>query len=297
VDLSLVDLHSHTHESDGSLAPEELIALAKNTGLRALAITDHDTLEGYLKARQPATDAGIELICAIELNSRLYFAPPGGDYRSVHLLGYFLAGPPSGPFTARLQKALEDRRTRNGQLINRLRGLGIDITLEEVENRGRTLTGRPHFARVLVEKGYASSFDDAFTRYIGETAPTFVERESQTTEQAIQSIRDAGGIPSLAHPIRLSMTRDGERAVILRMKEAGLLALEVFHSEHNADEQAYYSRLAKDLDLLPTGGSDFHGAPKPNVKLGSGINNNIRVPYTIVEQMRKLLQQPTEHRA
>ncbi len=287
-----IDLHAHTNESDGTLPPEELIALAAASKLDALAITDHDTIEGYSKARVCARDAGVDLICGIELNSRLYF-PPGDDYRSVHLLGYFPNDAPSAAFTERLHRAHEDRRIRNGKLIEVLRKLGLEITLQEVEARGRSLTGRPHFARVLVEKGYASSFEDAFTRYIGESAPSFVERQSQTTEEAIQTIREGGGIPSLAHPVRLSLPREAERAVIIRLKDAGLMALEAWHSEHSPELQAHYKSLAKDLELLVTGGSDFHGGPKPGVKLGTGLKDNIRVPRSVLENMRQLRSTPS----
>jgi 3',5'-nucleoside bisphosphate phosphatase len=281
----LVDLHSHTNESDGTLTPTELVALAKRTGLAAIAITDHDTFAGYEKAKSAAQAAGLDLVRGIELNSILHVSIDDHQ-RHVHVLAYFPSGAPLPGFSSWLAQGQEDRRTRNRRLIGALQKRGIDITLEEVEARGRSMAGRPHFARILVEKGYAADSDDAFQRYIGETAPSYIERQSQTTEETIQIIRAGAGIPVVAHPIRLSLPRDLERRVLKQLKDAGLLGLEVYHSEHPPDAQTHYLQLADELKLLPTGGSDFHGAIKPNVDLGTGVNNNIRVPGDFLDRLR-----------
>ncbi|MGI8961555.1 MAG: PHP domain-containing protein [Bryobacteraceae bacterium] len=280
-----IDLHSHTNESDGTLAPGELISVAKKIGLSAIAITDHDTFSGFEKAEPIAAEAGLDLLRGIELNSRLR-PEIDRDQRHVHVLAYFPSGVPRPPFSSWLAKEQEDRRTRNRRLIEALQKRGIDITLQEVEARGRSMAGRPHFARILVEKGYARTSDEAFRSYIGETAPSYVERQSQTTEEAIQIIREGGGIPVVAHPVRLSLPRAVERQVLLKLKDAGLLGLEVYHSEHPPELQAYYLRLADELRLLPTGGSDFHGTAKPGVKLGTGLKDNIRVPRDFLDRMR-----------
>jgi 3',5'-nucleoside bisphosphate phosphatase len=281
-----VDLHSHTNESDGTLTPAELVSLAKRIGLAAIAITDHDTFTGYEKAKSFAVDTGLDLVRGIELNSILSLSIDG-QQRHVHVLAYFPCGVPLQGFSTWLTQEQEDRRTRNRLLIGALQKRGIDITLEEVEERGRSMAGRPHFARILVEKGYAADSDDAFQRYIGETAPSYIERQSQTTEEAIEIIRAGGGIPVVAHPIRLSLRQDLERRVLQRLKDAGLLGLEVYHSEHPPNVQAHYLRVADELKLFPTGGSDFHGAIKPNVHLGTGLNHNIRVPREFLDRMRE----------
>lgn len=280
-----VDLHSHTNESDGTLTPAELVSLAKRIGLAAIAITDHDTFAGYEKAGSVAAAAGLDIVRGIELNSILGLSIDGHQ-RHVHVLAYFPSGAPLPGFSTWLAQEQEDRRTRNRRLILALQKRGIDITLEEVEARGRSMAGRPHFARILVEKGYASDSDDAFRRYIGESAPSYIERQSQTTEEAIQIIRAGGGVPVVAHPIRLSLSEDLERHVLQELKHVGLLGLEVYHSEHPPDAQAHYLRLADELKLLPTGGSDFHGAIKPSVNLGTGLNHNIRVPREFLDRMR-----------
>ncbi len=281
-----IDLHSHTNESDGSLTPEELISLAASTGLAALAITDHDTLSGYEKARPFARQAALDLVCGIELNTRMSAAALRSS-RSVHLLAYFVSGQPANSFLTWLENERTERRSRNQRLARKLRSDGIDITVEEVEARGRSLAGRPHFARILVEKGYARNSEEAFRRYLGEEAPSFVPRESKTAEEAIDIVRSAGGVPVVAHPIRLGLPRAQERELLMRYRRAGLLGLEIYHSEHPPELQAYYHQLAAELDLLPTGGSDFHGAIKPDTQLGTGINGNVRVPAAFLEGLRQ----------
>jgi 3',5'-nucleoside bisphosphate phosphatase len=282
-----VDLHSHTNESDGSLTPGELVLLAKRSDLDALAITDHDTFSGYEKAVPFARDAGLDLVRGIELNAK--FQLGGGPARSVHLLGYFPRGEPSEEFSTFLEEQRNERRSRNHRLADALQRRGVNVSVEEVEARGRSLAGRVHFARILVDKGYAADSGDAFRRYLGEDAPTYVHRESHTIEETIKIVRRGGGVPVLAHPIRISLPRDTERAVFLQLQQAGLMGLEVYHSEHPPALQAHYRQIAEELALLPTGGSDFHGAPKPDIDLGTGFKGNVRVPREFLDRMRELV--------
>src|ERR1700722_1868484 len=193
----MIDLHSHTDRSDGTSTPAELIAEALHVGLAGLAITDHDTFAGYDVAAPLASKAGLELICGIELSTRYQ----GG---SVHLLGYFPLTPPSKELRAWLDSILEARRDRNLRLIAKLQSLGVDITLAEVETMGRTLTARPHFARVLIEKGYAKDVQDAFDKFLDESARGFVQRQEVPMEEALERILGSGGVPSLAHPVRVA---------------------------------------------------------------------------------------------
>lgn len=281
-----IDLHSHTNESDGSLSPAELVALAGRIGLAAIAVTDHDTFEGYEQAVPFARTIGLDLVRGIELNTLLNLQ--GKEHRYLHLLTYFPSGEPSEDFKNWVDRERDDRRNRNRRLAEALQRQGVDITLEEVETRGKSLAGRVHFARILVQKGYAVNAEDAFRRYLGESAPSYVHRESQTTEQAIRIVRSGGGVPVIAHPVRLTLSRNVERKVLARLRQAGLLGLEVYHSEHSPSLQAYYRQLADELDLLPTGGSDFHGAAKPNIDLGTGLNGNLRVPLEFLDRMRGL---------
>jgi len=278
----MIDLHSHTDRSDGTFTPAELIAEAARVGLTGLAITDHDTFAGYDAAASCAASAGLELICGIELSTRYQGA-------SVHLLGYFPLTPPSKDIRAWLDLILEGRRDRNNRLITRLQSLGIDITLAEVETMGRTLTARPHFARVLVDKGYAKDIQDAFDKYLDESARGFVQRQEVPMEDALERILVSGGVPSLAHPIRVAKNNWEKLAAYVEdLAGLGLRAIEVYHSDHTPENTSYYASLAERFRLGMTGGSDFHGANKPLISLGTGKRGNLNVPGQLLESLKAL---------
>jgi predicted metal-dependent phosphoesterase TrpH len=273
----LIDLHSHTNESDGTSSPAQLIEEAARAGVDVLGITDHDTFAGFDRAWEPARAAGIELICGIELSTKLYG-------HSVHLLGYFL-GPNHGlgEFREWVREMQASRRDRNRRLAARLRELGFDITLEEAEARGHGMTGRPHFAQVMLEKGYVSNFRQAFDEYLDESAKGYVERTEPRFAEGVERIRNAGGIASLAHPVRV---RGDVAALMPELRGAGLNAIEAYHSDHGPAETELYLGLAERYRLLVTGGSDFHGEVKPGVMLGTGCNGNLGVPESVMERLR-----------
>jgi predicted metal-dependent phosphoesterase TrpH len=280
----VIDLHTHTNESDGSYTPAELIVHAVALKLEALAISDHDTFAGYDQAVQPAADAGLDLVCAIELGARTI----GSPRRAVHLLGYFLHKPPATQFRGWLDELLRNRRERNIRLIDKLQSMGVEITLHEVERIGRTLTGRPHFARVLVHKGYAANSEEAFRKYLGESASAFVERQQPDANVGIQQILAGGGLPFLAHPGRLNIRDpEAEEHLIAALKDAGLKGIEVYHSDHRQADVERYSGLAKKYDLAVSGGSDFHGDAKPRVALGTGVDGNVNVPKWVLDKLRR----------
>jgi predicted metal-dependent phosphoesterase TrpH len=279
----VIDLHSHTNESDGTYTPGELVGLAMESGVEALAISDHDTFSGFDQALPLAQSRGLDLVCGIELSTRV----PGTKVRTVHLLGYFLHQPPPAKFREWLNELIEGRRDRNQRLITSLRERGVDIELREVEKLGRTLTGRPHFARVLIQKGYASSFDEAFRRYLGESAPSYVERFAPYVADAIQRVVDGGGLPVLAHPIRLGLRdRGAEENFIGELRDAGLRGIEVFHSDHAPADMERYAGIARKYNLAVSGGSDFHGEVKPQISLGTGNNGNLNIPKSVLEGLR-----------
>lgn len=282
-----IDLHSHTNESDGTFTPSELVQLASQLQLDALAITDHDTFLGYELAIPFAREANLDLVCGIELSTKANWSDDSQS-QVVHLLAYFLNGGPSQSFRGWLEGLQQRRRERNERLLASLQRQGVEISLGEVEAVGRSLTGRPHFARILIRKGYAANQEEAFERYLGEAAPSYVEYEVPFTEEAIGQVLMGGGIPVVAHPIRL-MLRDSERERIFltRLRDAGLAGLEVFHSDQDAHWQAHYARLADELELLATGGSDFHGALKPRIQLGTGAEKNVRVPRSVLDRLRE----------
>lgn len=285
----MIDLHSHTDRSDGTFTPDELVAEAMRVGLTGLSITDHDTFAGYDAAREilARTYAGsrLELICGIELSTRYQ----GG---SVHLLGYFPSTPPSEDLRGWLDLILERRRDRNIRLIAKLQSLGMDITLAEVETQGRTLTGRPHFARVLVDKGYAKDIQNAFDLYLDESARGFVHRQEVPMDEALRRILDSGGVPSLAHPVRVAKNNwDKLAAYVEDLAGLGLRAIEVYHSDHSPENVSYYRSLAERFRLGITGGSDFHGANKPEISLGTGKRDNLHVADALLDGLKKLAAQ------
>ena len=283
----MIDLHTHTDQSDGSVPPHRLVYEALALGLEALAITDHDTLAGYDLAKPAAAEAGLELLCGIELSTRLEQKTAGPRMPSVHLLGYFIDTGPAAAFRDWLRQQQESRRKRNLALVAKLQSLGVDITLEEVQAIGRNLTGRPHFARVLVAKGYVSNSQEAFDLYLADHARAAVEREEPTLSEGIRRIRAGGGLPSLAHPVRLPQREPASlRALLAELCEAGLQGIEVYHSEHSRHDTEFYLQLASEFGLAATGGSDFHGDNKPSIHLGSGRKNNLHLPYALLDQIR-----------
>ena len=278
----MVDLHSHTFESDGTDSPSSLIDKAAAAGVTTLAITDHDTFSAHPAAQARASELGIRLIRGVEISTK-------ARNRSVHLLAYWFHPPVPEAFELWLSHMLEYRRERNRRLAERLRSLGVGIEVAEAEALGRTITGRVHFAKVLIAKGYVKTIGEAFNKYIGEDAPGFVLMEDPQTPDAIRKVREFGGVPVLAHPIRLGMKDpDIEEAFIREQVEAGLLGLEVMHSDHDEVARTRYGTLAERYGLAPSGGSDYHGDIKPKVLLGRGVGGNVTVPHEWVDKLASL---------
>ena len=284
----MIDLHTHTDRSDGTLAPTALVDRAVETGLTALAITDHDTFAGYELAAGTASAKGLELICGIELSTRPDWSGEGQRPPSIHLLAYFPADLPSSDFRSWIQAMLDSRHQRNLGLIAKLQSLGVDIKLEEVQALGKHLTARPHFAQVLLRKGYVSSLQEAFDLYLADEAKAAVPRDEPPLKEAIRKVGEAGGIASLAHPVRIAGGRDRAKLepFLQDLASAGLHALEVIHSEHQPADVALYREMVERFDLLATGGSDFHGDTKPGIELGTGRNNNVHVDAALLDRMR-----------
>jgi predicted metal-dependent phosphoesterase TrpH len=243
---AVYDLHLHTTASDGTLPPRELVRAAKSSGLRAFAVTDHDTVEGIPEAMEEAAALGIELVSGVEVSANF------GD-ASVHVLGLFIEH--REPWLTKFfAEARERRIDRVHEMVRKLGSLGVVIYAEAVFARSSHGTvGRPHVAEVLVARGVVATMSEAFERYLGQDCPAYVGYEKVTLRDAVELIRRAGGVASLAHPVLL---RDD--SLIPRMVDDSLQALEVFHKDHTAEKAAEYDVMASKLGLLPTGGSDFH---------------------------------------
>ncbi|HWG39413.1 MAG TPA: PHP domain-containing protein [Candidatus Acidoferrales bacterium] len=275
----MIDLHAHTSESDGSLSPVDLIKLAVESGLEALAITDHDTFAGYDQAVPAARESSLELVCGIELSTK-------HQLQTVHLLGYFLHGAPTLEFRNWILKLQESRKERNHELLHKLQSCGFDLNIAEATSIARSQLGRPHIAELMLAKGYVSSLQHAFDDYLGENGKCYVARQEPLLTNAVAKIIAAGGIPSLAHPGRISSDLELIEYIVHQMQQTGLCALEVYHSEHGREQIAVYESLARELRIGITGGSDFHGSSKPGVKLGTGNKGDLSIPISVLYQLR-----------
>lgn len=277
--MSRIDLHLHTTHSDGSFSTREVMTFAKQAGVTALAITDHDIVEGIAEATAIGAELGIEVVPGVEISSRL------GE-SELHILGYFLNW--TDPLLAQRLSSLRDsRHTRNPKIVQRLNELGIPITYEEVRAlAGTESVGRPHIARLLMEKKFVTSAKEAFDRYLANGRPAFVDRELPEPAQAVQWIREAGGVPVLAHPTWVRTSADGLRTLIRELKATGLGGIEVHYSTHTPSQTTEYLDLAKQCDLVVTGGSDFHGVTKPDIEVGIG-RGQLKVSEKLLDPLRK----------
>ncbi len=245
--MSRVDLHVHTSVSDGVLSPYHVIREAGKRGISAVGITDHDTMQGLPYAEAAGRKFGVEVIPGVELSADY-------DKKEIHVLGYYCD--PSNPFLRKtLKKIRVSRLERMIKMVEKVKQLGMSIELSDVLHfvKGNML-GRPHLARALCAKGYCETPAEAFQRYIGFSGPAFVDRLKFTPFDAIFLIRNARGIPVLAHPGLY-----GEDSMIHSLVGAGLLGIEAFHPDHQLFANIRYMRTAKKYNLLVTGGSDFHG--------------------------------------
>ena len=250
----------HSTASDGTTPPEDLPALAAEAGLSAIALTDHDTTAGLAGCAEAAAKIGLRFVPGIELS-----ADPGKPSGTMHVLGYGVREP--APDLAAITRQLHAARAeRAPRIVDRLRELGVDITMDEVaEQADGASIGRPHIATVLVAKGYVKTVEDAFRRYIGQGGPAYFRKDRVAPADAIDAIHGAGGLAVLAHPIQLRYEDDAElNATVSRRVDAGLDGLEVWRPDHRGDLVAQYAALAARFDLITTGGSDFHGHRKPN---------------------------------
>jgi len=277
--MSEIDLHTHTTASDGTLSPDELVQLAASLDLRAVAVTDHDTVGGLSQALRAGQEAGVEVIPGCELSIDF----PTGQ---MHIVGLFLPDPP-----LELQATLDDlqyrRNTRNDRILAKLEEVGVKVELQEIQElAGEASIGRPHIARVLVQKGVVEDIDQAFRNYIGPGGAAYVPKDKLGPERAIQVLKREGATVILAHPCTLEVGTQELRDLLSRLKEQGLDGMEAYYSDHTPDQTETYLQLCREYDLLVSGGSDFHGSVKKDIQLGVG-RGNLDLPYSLVRRMRQ----------
>jgi len=278
-----IDLHIHTTASDGTFTPEQVVSHAHQLKLKAIAITDHDTVAGSKEALGSGIPPSLGFLTGVEISSTPPPFYPGSG--SFHLLGYSirLENPKLNRTLEKLQQA---RKNRNPTIISRLNELGISINLNEVRKEaGEGQLGRPHIAQLMVKKRVVASIDEAFDQFLGTGKPAYVDKQRVECFKAIEIILDAGGVPVLAHPGLLDYKTENQiDELIGKLKKAGIQGVEVYYSGHTPDQTRLYAELAKRHDLLMTGGSDFHGAIQPDIEMGSGRGDLI-VPYELFEKL------------
>ena len=274
----MIDLHTHSTESDGTLTPQELMQLASDIGLSAIALTDHDTVGELSKAKPVAESLGIELVPGIELST---------DYNGteVHMLGFYIDDT-NPAFLKKLQEFIDSRNLRNEKMAFLLQKEGFSITLEDLyrEYPDSVIT-RAHFARYLVEHGYVKDRDTIFRKYLGDNCRCYVPREKITPFEAIDLIHLGGGLAFFAHPVLCHMNHDRLRFFVRDLKEAGLTGMEAVYSMNSPGDERNMKKLAQEFDLLISGGSDFHGENKPYIHLGTG-KGNLRISDSILDAIK-----------
>ena len=278
-----IDLHIHTTASDGTFTPTEIVAHAIKLKLKAIAIADHDTLAGSSEALNSGIPAALEFLTGVEISA----APPPFYHHagSFHLLGYSI-NLDDTELNQTLEKLQLARKNRNPAIIDRLNELGIPIRLDEVrEEAGDVQLGRPHIAQMMIRKGVVSSIDEAFDQFLGTDKPAYVDKYRVKCSKAINAIRGAGGIPVLAHPSLLEYESESQLDDLIgQLKQMGIQGVEVYYSQHTADQTRLFAELAQRHDLLMTGGTDFHGSIHPDIEMGTG-KGNLFVPYELYDKL------------
>lgn len=281
----IIDLHVHSTASDGTYTPAEVAKLAKTIGLSAIALTDHDTIDGLEEFQKAGAALDIETIAGIE------FATLWTKHHrpEIHIVG--LGFDPNHPvLSERMKDIKESRNIRNQKMCEKLSSIGLHLTLDEVAaNAGGEIITRAHFANVLLQKGYIAKKEDAFSRYISTGLPGYVEREFLSPKLCIQTIKEAGGTAVLAHPTLYGLNLEQLEELCAELIPCGLDGIECQYSTYSPSETKAITALAEKMHLLPSGGSDFHGKNKPNIHLGSG-KSNLAIPYSFWEELKKRRQ-------
>ena len=274
----MIDLHCHSIFSDGTSTPEELVALAEQGGITALALTDHDTTDGLPRFMAAGAASTVQTVPGIELSAEF------GEV-TFHILGY-LFDPAHEAMQAALTWVREGRTERNVQILEKLNRLGYNLSYDDIRKHSSDdLIGRPHFAAALMEKGHFKHKDKIFQQLLGKGKAAYADRRRLTPEACVELIRTAGGVPVIAHPGQMKLTARSLRRLVKKLKEHGLGGIEVWHPTHQEYRADSFLRICQDFDLVATGGSDFHGKLTPDLTLGRGFGD-LHVPDAVLEALR-----------
>ncbi len=280
--MTRIDLHVHTTASDGTLTPAAVTARARGLGLAAIAITDHDTVEGVAEAVRAGKELDVEVVSGIELSC--YYRG-----REVHVLGYFI-DIASASLAETIRAVTENRKARNHIIAERMAADGLPVSIDELKRRfPYTVIGRLHFAEVLVEHGLADSVSDAFARYLNRGRPYFEPQKRMNMDEAAAAIDAAGGLAVLAHPYQYRYSEAEMRRLFADFKSCGGTGIECFYSGYDAEKSAFLTSAAAELGMCVTGGSDFHGSVKPDIELGSG-KGGLNVDRELLNKLKERIK-------
>jgi len=274
-----IDLHTHSLKSDGAQTPADVVRTAWQAGLSAMALADHDNIEGVPEAMAEGERLGIEVIPAVELSAQ--------SDTELHILGYFI-----DIHNKKLQDAmayaLRVRDERQEETCRKLNEQGFSITMDELrqEAHGNPVLCRAHFAQIMVRKGYAPSVQEAFSKYLSVGCYAYSNRQALTGPEAVSLIREAGGIAVAAHLHLIKMPDDQLREYLKELIPYGLQGVEGYYTDYTPDMEQRYRAMAKELGLVISGGTDYHGANKPHIAIGKG-RGNLEIPYTVLEGLRQ----------
>ncbi len=282
-----IDLHCHSYCSDGTFSPEGLVLLAKQQGLSALALTDHDTVDGLRAFHDAGKKHHFETISGIEFAAQY----AGFHQPEIHIVGLGF-DETSIALTEKMQEIQQSRHIRNQKMAEKLTAIGFPVSLEEVtQNAGGEIVTRAHFANVLLKKGFVADRATVFQRYLSVGCPAYVERTFLTPQICIETIHKAGGVAILAHPTLYHLDTDQILTLCKNLKALGLDGMECRYSTFTKNQTKAMQHIAKSLDLLPSGGSDFHGTNKPDIQLGKG-KGSLFVSYAIWENLKQKCKTP-----
>lgn len=274
--MDTIDLHTHSTFSDGTFTPLQLVKYAEEKGLKAFALTDHDTTEGVKEAKSIETN--VEVISGVEISTRY-------DKKEIHIVGLYV-NENDADLNKQLKYYREKRVTRNFEILEKLNSLGVNITIDDVkESCTGDVISRAHIAKALVSKGFVGSYTEAFDRYLGDNKCAYVPRETLNYEESMELITKAGGVPVLAHPLLYKMSDTNLENMMVKLRQKGLNAVEVYYSTHSNSDTQHIMAMANRVGLIYSGGSDFHGATKPKIDMGTGMGK-LAVPYEILEKIR-----------
>jgi hypothetical protein len=280
--LGGIDLHIHSTASDGTCAPSEILQMASGLGLKAIAITDHDTLAGSREVLRGTLPSRLLFLSGVEISTK---APDGFAMGgSLHILGYGV-DVNDGPLEQALVELQQARDSRIPRIVERLNQAGVPVTMPQVLAQvGDASPGRPHVARAMIQMGVVADVDEAFDRYLSKGKPAYVDKYRIPCQRALELIHGAGGVAVLAHPYLVPGGQEVLTALIGRLCGLGLAGLEVHYPEHSPEDVACYLALARRFDLLTTGGTDFHGDLLPDIHLGRG-RGDLQVPWALYEAL------------